>query len=134
MKIDCGHEFPSDSSISFTFDLKFSGLITSVRVWTQYHENTTVSIDNENAWHLQCLNITNETTVSDLTHGWVWDGTGQSREFCPLLQPINSALDQPVFHCVLALIWKTAFDTNTIVCAKHKYPCSQSYPWKVEAF
>ena len=90
MKIDCGHEFPSDSSISFTFDLKFSGLITSVRVWTQYHENTTVSIDNENAWHLQCLNITNETTVSDLTHGWVWDGTGQSREFCPLLQPLTS--------------------------------------------
>ena len=65
MQIDCGHEFPSDSSISFTFDLKFSGLITSVRVWTQYNENSTVSIDNENAWHLQCLNITNETTVSD---------------------------------------------------------------------
>ena len=65
MKIDCGHEFPSDSSISFTFDLKFSGSITSVRVWTQYHEISTVPIDNENAWHLQCLNITNETTVSD---------------------------------------------------------------------
>jgi hypothetical protein len=64
LKIDCGDDFPRDSTITFAFDMRRMAKITKLAVWCD------VEIDEENeclikdAWHLQYVTITDESTVN----------------------------------------------------------------------